>query len=196
MGRLRAWSAKLFWNVLGSALWTAIAGGTVLAALVSLVGYFTSHPMWLDRGATALITCTIIAILTATISLIGSRHSGEVATQQHPPNIVVNCGRVREIGLNDKLIWSPFSFQHSQVSVAFIGEFTNQPHGKHRVRGADSVRARIRLIAQDLPSQSVHIDPAPWLSAQFPTMPFGPGETRELVLGILDTTFPIEACII
>jgi hypothetical protein len=69
MARLRDWAAKLFWDVLSNALWGAIGSGTMIAAAVSLFGHFTSHPIWLERGATALVTCIVIIVLTLIISV-------------------------------------------------------------------------------------------------------------------------------
>jgi hypothetical protein len=54
MGKVRAWAANILLGVLGNALYAAIASGGVLAVLVGLVAYFTSHPIWLERGGLRL----------------------------------------------------------------------------------------------------------------------------------------------
>lgn len=114
-----------------------------------------------------------------------ARGPGSVAATKLPPNLIVTTGGIRQVSLDGRLIWGPFT-TGDIFRTAFIGQFTNRAHQKYRVQGAQSVRARVTLSVRDLPNRGVNCDPAPWLSAAHPTMPFGVGETRDLILAFVD----------
>jgi hypothetical protein len=102
-------------------------------------------------------------------------------TISEPPNLIVTYGRVKSVGLDDKLRWTGMDFPDADFVGAFIAEFSNQPHPDYHVGKASRVRAKVRLEA----AGSTTADPAPWLNAALPDVSFESGDTRELILGIL-----------
>ncbi len=66
MDRIRAWTGKLFWNVVGNALYAWLAGGALVAGVAVVLSWLrTLPPVWFDRGITALIVLAVVMVGSA-----------------------------------------------------------------------------------------------------------------------------------
>jgi len=174
------------------------------ADLTSLVSKFSAHPIpWTVAAGTAILI--LIALVSAAQvawavehgKLILDKKEGSSTVSESPieradvplPNLVVTCGRIKPVGLDNKLRWIGIDVLHGALAAAFIAEFTNQPHSDYHVGKADRVRARVRLEVPGTTGRSTTADPAPWLHAKAPDVVFAPGDTLELILGILVEAF-------
>jgi hypothetical protein len=42
--------SSLFWGILGNAIWAAISGGALIAAIVAVFAFAKKHPQWEERA--------------------------------------------------------------------------------------------------------------------------------------------------
>jgi hypothetical protein len=86
--RIRNGVGGLFLGVLGNALWSAIGSGALISAFVTGFAYINGHPILLDRGITALITCVFIALLTVVLRSVSKRTSVKATQPQSDPKTI------------------------------------------------------------------------------------------------------------
>jgi hypothetical protein len=166
-----------FWQFVTTPLGTGIVGSLVTTFVIGA---------WMYSGR----------LLKASLEWLRSLRKGVRANPIYAPNIrIVSC-KMRRIGLSKHFVWERADiFDEGGFRTAFVAEFTNQALEKHQVGRARNVRAKVTLTAGGISDRGINSDPAPWLYANHPAMPFDVGETRELILGVvdhLDLTSPSE----
>lgn len=162
-------------------------------ALVAAFWQFAATPLGIGIVAPLVVAFVIGAwpysgrLFKALCGWLGSLGKGVLANPVYAPNIRIVSLKMRRIGLSKDFVWERADiFDEGGFKIAFVAEFTNQALEKRKVGRAREVRAKVTLTAGGISDRGVNSDPAPWLYANHPAMPFDVGETRELVLGVVD----------
>lgn len=80
MERIKVWAKRLFWAVLGNAVYGAIMSSTVMATLAAVAAKsFGFGPLWINRALGALVACVFIAFLAILFSYL--RHGSSPSSQ-------------------------------------------------------------------------------------------------------------------
>jgi hypothetical protein len=79
----RNWATNILLGVLGNALYSVLASGALISGVVSAAAYLNGHhPLLLERGITAFITCGAIAVATLALATIRGR-----VNRAHPQSV-------------------------------------------------------------------------------------------------------------